>query len=199
MHVSSYYYVCVLILSQQPYGDEYWGELFERARHEESFLKKNKKNTFNSRTGMGTGACCLKELGARKSFTAASRAYSCSLMWVYMCQHAMLLYIRPDTLSLRRTGHIHAHLREYMCGLMLLYIRPDTLSPRRAGHIHARVCDDYDISTTYVSSCCYICVLRLPCMCAPTALCVSSYYYICVLVLLYVRRASIDMPCSTHI
>jgi hypothetical protein len=36
--------------------------------------------SFNSRTGMGTGACCLKELGVRRCFTAVSRAFSCSRM-----------------------------------------------------------------------------------------------------------------------
>ena len=133
------------------------------------FKKKIKKKTFNSRTGMGTGACCLKELGGRRSFTAASRAYSCSLMWVYMCPHAMILYIRPDTLSLRWTGHIHARLCEYICGLMLLYI-------------------------LYVSSYYYVCVRILLYMCPHallleesyynittivTIICVSSYYYMC--------------------
>jgi hypothetical protein len=37
----------------------------------------------------------------------------------------------------------------------------------------------------YVSSYCYICVLMLLCMCPHTAMYVSSYFYICALILVY--------------
>jgi len=41
-------------------------------------------------------------------------------------------------------------------------------------------------TTIYVSSYSYICVLILSYMCPHTTICVSSYYYMCVLILLYV-------------
>ncbi len=47
----------------------------------------------------------------------------------------------------------------------------------RSSYSHIRV-------SIYVSSYCYICVLILLCMCPHTAICVSSYYYTFVLILL---------------
>jgi hypothetical protein len=88
------------------------------------------------------------------------------LSYVSICVsacYAMLLYIRPDTLTLQRAGHIHALVCENLCVCMLLYIRPDTLSLR---------------PTTILL------LSLLLCVCPRTTTYVSAYYYTCVLILL---------------
>ncbi len=83
MHVSSYYYVCVLILSQQPYGDEYWSELFERARHEESFFKKKLKKYIQQPYGDGYWGVLFE--GAR-----SEEVFHCGEQGIFMLSYVSI-------------------------------------------------------------------------------------------------------------
>jgi hypothetical protein len=93
------------------------------------------------------------------------------LSYVSICVcacYAMLLYIRPDTLTLQRAGHIHALVCEYLGVRMLLYMRPDALSLPPT-------------SILLLSLLLYVC---------PRTTCVSSYYYMCPHTTIYVFSCS---------
>jgi hypothetical protein len=63
-----------------------------------------------------------------------------------------------------------------------------------------RVCSIYVCPHTpiYVSSYHYICVLILPCICPHNPIYLSSYYYTCVLMLLYMCHHTTMYVCSNY-
>ena len=88
-----------------------------------------------------------------------------------------------------------------MCVLKLLYIgtqADDAVISDASSFAYTAYAGLPPHTTTYVSSYCYICVLILLHMCAHTAIYVSSYYCTCVFMLLYMCLHTSRVMLRTH-
>jgi hypothetical protein len=165
----------LIFLIQQPYGDGYWGVLFEGARREEVFHCGEQGIFMLSYVSICVSACYATIYSSWYTFTAGSGAYSCSLLWVFVCPHATMYSLWYTSTAAHYyittiVTNMCVLAPLYICVRILLCMCPHALLLEESSH--------YYITTIFTT----ICLSSYYYMCPHTTITVSSYYYICVLI-----------------